>query len=146
MKNEYKDTYTVKVFRDKETNNVTQETWYDEHGKRHRINAPAFQSFDPKTGKMIEAWYYLHGMLHRDEKDGPAIQCWDAETGNLVYEEYKQYSKGNRSGGKPAVVSYDPKTGEITEARYMDNGVDIDPKTGQPLWDNPAIGDTSDPM
>lgn len=146
-KDEYEEEiYTVRIFKDKKTGHKVREYWEDENGDFHRRGGPAVQLFDAKTGRRIKAQYRTHSILDRDENEGPAAQRWDANTGNLIYEEYKRDGEGHRSGKKAAVIYYDHNTGEVIKEIFMKNGVDIDPKTEQPLWDNPVIGNvTSEP-
>lgn len=147
--NEYEEEVrTVRIFRDKETGNIVREYLEDEDGHFHGTDdRPAVQWFDAKTGRRTQAEYRTHSILNRDEKKGPAVQRWDAETGNLIYEEYKMDGEGHRSGKKAAVIYYDRNTGEVIEEIFMKNGVDIDPKTGQPRWDDPTIDNmTPEPL
>lgn len=134
MDNEYLDEYSVRVFRDKETLNITREYWNLKDGPPSRIGGPAYQEFDPATGKKISETYYLDGMVHRAEEQGPACRKWDVKTGNLVYEAYSVYGKTHRSDGKPAVINYHPETGELTEQEFYIRGEEIDPDTGEPVW------------
>lgn len=135
MSEEYEDNFRVNVFRDKETLNVTKEIWYHADGKMGRVGGPAFQEFNRVNGMKVKEVYYSGDMVHRPEKDGPASRKWDAETGNLIYEEYAQYGKTNRSDGKPACISYDKNTGQIRETEFFKNDEEINPVTGNPIWE-----------
>lgn len=126
MTDEYENSYSVSVFRDKETLNVTKEFWKQENGQLGRVGGPTIQKFDPITGNRISAQYYLRNMIHRDEEEGPAVQKWDSD-GNLLYEEYAQYGETNRSGNRPACIHYDPKTGEVTRTEFFKNNVEVEP-------------------
>lgn len=145
MNDVYEDIYWVEIERDRKTNNVTLELWRNKNGEFCRINGPAEQRFDPISGQKIKEVYRFRGQIHREEEDGAAVTYWDAKTGNITHEEYGQYGVCNRSNGQPALVDYDANSGEIINAHYVVEGVDIDPKTGEPLWDDPMIGEMPQP-
>lgn len=134
MEDEYINEYSVRVFRDRKTLKITREYWNLKDGPPSRIGGPAYQDFDPVSGKPIKETYYLEGAIHRREEEGPACRQWDRETGNLVYEAYYQHGECNRTGGKPAIIEYDPKTGKIKRQSFYIDGEEIDPETGETVW------------
>jgi hypothetical protein len=52
---------------------------YRWHGLFHREREPAKLSFDLKTGFVWMQVYYRYGVIHRDPREGPALQNWVTE-------------------------------------------------------------------
>lgn len=96
---------------------ITYEEWNDENNDFHRWNdEPAAIERDRKTGKIINAHYYIHGRLHRDNGE-PAAVFFTADgkaTGRLWFVEGR-YSRPN---DLPNAELINPANGIIHTAQY----------------------------
>ena len=93
---------------------VVRETIY-QGGQRHSPEGPALRCYDPATGNLLIACYFVHGALHRD--DGPAIIHPDRETGIITFEAYYRDGRLHRTNG-PAMITRDASTGAVVSQVY----------------------------
>lgn len=93
---------------------VVRETIY-QGGQRHSPEGPALRCYDPATGNLLIACYFVHGALHRD--DGPAIIHTDRETGIITFEAYYRDGRLHRTNG-PAMITHDASTGAVVSQVY----------------------------
>lgn len=87
--------------------------WYKD-GKLHRDNGPAVDRGDNGTEKI----WYRHGIRHRDG-DLPAYIA-DTETGRVFIEGYYKDGKKHRENG-PAYIVYSPDGTANTKQWYLND-------------------------
>ncbi len=122
MSDSIEETHKVLVVRDRKTSNITGEYWAKEDGTPHRVFGPAVSEFDPVSGQLLKEIYYLRGEIHRREGNGPAVREWSSTTGKLTYVEFSEYGEHHRTDGEPAIIYYNPHTGEVLDQEYYVSG------------------------
>lgn len=83
-------------------------------GKYHRVDGPAYQSWN-RDGIKTEEYYYIDGKYHRE--DGPAYQIW--HKGNKIKEYYYINNDLHRENG-PAYQIWSYDGSKIEESYYLD--------------------------
>ncbi len=98
MTRDINETYEVSIDRNPKTQHKTFEIWRDLDGRLHRPDdLPAATLYNSENGVAERTEYWQCGLRHRT--CGPAIVEFDAETGNVLKEEYYMY--GQRVSGTP---------------------------------------------
>ncbi len=140
MGDEYETKFEVSVFRDEKTRNITKQFYrVSDTGKFGRLDGPSRTFYDPKTGNKLEEFHDMLDMLHRDENEGSAHRKYHPETQKLIYEAYYQYDEKSRSDNKPAVIEYDPYTGQATQWEFFKRGRRYKPSAEADLHPPPAL-------
>lgn len=130
--------YSVQVFRNHVTGQVSRILWTDAHGRRSSRIGPAESIFDEVTGKIKTELYCLEDDLHRE--NGPAVRCFD-HLGRLVSETWSLRNNRHRDENEgPALRRFDPQSDQVIEECFYwedklhaTRGPSIkvyDPKTG----------------
>lgn len=119
---EIESTYSVRVYRFKDTGTVSREFWYSSSGTQEAPDdRPAIVHYD-KLGRATEMHWRKQGELHRD--NGPAwieLDWSNPEAPVIQLEIWAKNGRYHRTNGS-AIIHRDPLTGEITkEESYMDD-------------------------
>lgn len=134
--------YSVRIKRDIETNRILGEYW-NLGSRPHRIGQAAYQDFEPISGRLINAQYFVEGAP--DRIDGPCRTKWHPVTGAVVMEVWARNGQTHRGGNKPAIQLIDPTNGVIATEEYWvwgeesrSNGpsrIARDPTTGKVIYE-----------
>jgi hypothetical protein len=100
-------------------------TCYFRQGKSHRDgDEPAYTVTDIETGIDIIRQWRRFDEWHRDEENQPCGLWTDLESGVANVELYAINGSFHRTDG-PACIYRASETGEVTEAIFYNNGVEI---------------------
>ncbi len=70
----------------------------------HRVDGPALIKLVAATGFPTDLYWYVHGVAHRDENEGP--QCISYGFDIVVNEVYRKNGLVHRDADKPACILY----------------------------------------
>lgn len=91
-------------------------------GKRNNNgDIPGEIWYHDTTGKRRMEWYYVDGIVHRDETEGPAIIEYEEDGITIFAKNYYKDGKLHRSNGEPAMITY--YDGKLMTKGYWENGV-----------------------
>jgi len=112
---------------------ILAERWFNRAGDKDAVRGrPAEIIYDPETGNKIAESYYRFGYLGSPDKETPAVRYWDAKTQNVVLEMFYYVDDLNREDGLPAIIEYDPETGDVIRQEFYQNGRKIVPNQESP--------------
>lgn len=93
-------------------------------GLPHRDNAPAVQTFDPRTGTLTsEIWINRNRHGRHRGVDKPSEVSINPQTGTVFVELYERDGRLHRVGDRPAQILRDPDTGKTTYFEFRHEGL-----------------------
>lgn len=117
MSEAYTEEYRVKYLRDKSTNRIIQELWYDLEGKLARNDDLPTRIFYDSQGRPVEmSW----GQRHRE--NGPCELRFNPDNGVVTFEMWCHQGEVHRADGEPAVIHRDKNSGAVTQIEHYDMG------------------------
>lgn len=116
-----------------ETGEVYFTEWQNGHGQHRDDDRPAVVEKDKSTGVEVEVQYWIMGHQHRDGDQPAGIsRTPDGRIRSLVYWKHGRLDRDPNLG--PAIIDYDPSTGEIIHQEFWVKGVQMpDPSTAPSL-------------
>lgn len=116
--------------RDKSTNRIVQELWYNLEGQLARPDdLPTRVTYDQNGRPREMAW----GQAHRE--NGPSEVHFNPDNAVVTYEVWCYQGHIHRADGEPAVIYRDKDTGAITSVEFYNMGK----RTGKKLFQKNAI-------
>lgn len=107
---------------------ILAERWFNRHGDKDSVpGRPTEIVYDPETGNKVFESFYSTGYLNSPNRHTPAIRVWSAKTQRLIREEFFFVGDRHRANQLPAVIDYDPISGEITNMEFYIEGRKVAP-------------------
>lgn len=106
------------------TGNVTRQSWWRANEPHRDGDKPAKLGFDPETGAETSRAYWKNGQPHRDE--GLPAWITQSNDGMILARHFAVCGRRHRADG-PAVEKFDAKSGELVETEYWVDDRVVDP-------------------
>lgn len=122
MTEQFVEIFEVKIRRNADTGIVEAEHWlFNGKGESPGGERPSTILYDDQ-GRVKTMLWKKQGKDHRT--NGPAWIDINPENGVHTMEQFCVDGQCHRSGRQPAQIRRNPETGEITQARYFEYGVE----------------------
>ena len=119
MNETYVEEYRVKYIRDKSSDRIVSEFWYNSEGQLDRKDdLPAHIDYD-EQGRPVRMSWNSNNISHRE--NGPQTININPENNIIYRERWLKHGKFHRSDNNPAVVERDPADGRIKKTEYWEN-------------------------
>ncbi|MEM9698862.1 MAG: hypothetical protein AAF943_08750 [Pseudomonadota bacterium] len=120
------ENYSVKIIRSGKNNSVTTEIWTDQNGANRRPNGPYSINYD-HLGRVTDENYSVWDFDPTLEGNHPSSVRYDPETGQVKRTIYLDDNGDlHRDLGRPALIHFDARTGEVVEQHFYLHGNKVD--------------------